>query len=86
MINDSNQFSREAWDANAEHWDARMGDEGNDFFNDLHLPPVPCQMCGKHGHNKRNFRTHEKWVVVLLFTLGSRDLYAKADNFSSIIY
>ena len=26
MANDSNQFSREAWDA-------RMGDEGNDFFN-----------------------------------------------------
>lgn len=30
---DSNQFSREAWDANAEHWDSRMGDDGNDFFN-----------------------------------------------------
>jgi hypothetical protein len=33
MINDSNQFSRDAWEANAEVWDARMGDEGNDFFN-----------------------------------------------------
>ena len=38
MINDSNQFSREAWDANAEHWDSRMGDEGNDFFNMLCWP------------------------------------------------
>jgi 2-polyprenyl-3-methyl-5-hydroxy-6-metoxy-1,4-benzoquinol methylase len=38
MINDSNQFSREAWDANAEHWDSRMGDEGNDFFNELCWP------------------------------------------------
>ena len=38
MLNDSNQFSREAWDANAEHWDSRMGDEGNDFFNLLCWP------------------------------------------------
>jgi 2-polyprenyl-3-methyl-5-hydroxy-6-metoxy-1,4-benzoquinol methylase len=38
MITDPNQFSREAWDANAEHWDARMGDEGNDFFNVLCWP------------------------------------------------
>ena len=30
---DPNQFTRDAWDANAEVWDARMGDEGNDFFN-----------------------------------------------------
>src|SRR6185369_1688902 len=32
---DPNQFSRDAWEANAEIWDARMGDEGNDFFNVL---------------------------------------------------
>jgi 2-polyprenyl-3-methyl-5-hydroxy-6-metoxy-1,4-benzoquinol methylase len=37
-LTDSNQISREAWDANAEHWDARMGDEGNDFFNVLCWP------------------------------------------------
>ena len=35
---DSNQISHEAWDANAETWDARMGDEGNDFFNILCWP------------------------------------------------
>jgi hypothetical protein len=34
MINDNNQFSRDAWDANAEVWDARMGNTGNDFFNE----------------------------------------------------
>lgn len=38
MLNDSNQFSREAWEANAEHWDSRMGDDGNDFFNVLCWP------------------------------------------------
>jgi 2-polyprenyl-3-methyl-5-hydroxy-6-metoxy-1,4-benzoquinol methylase len=35
---DHNEISRRAWDANAEHWDARMGDEGNDFFNLLCWP------------------------------------------------
>jgi len=38
MTTDPNQTSREAWDANAENWDARMGDEGNDFFNILCWP------------------------------------------------
>jgi len=37
-IPDPNQFSKEAWDANAEHWDSRMGDDGNDFFNVLCWP------------------------------------------------
>ena len=33
MINDSNEFSREAWDA-------RMGDEGKDFFKKGQRPPL----------------------------------------------
>jgi 2-polyprenyl-3-methyl-5-hydroxy-6-metoxy-1,4-benzoquinol methylase len=33
-----NQISHDAWDANAETWDARMGDAGNDFFNLLCWP------------------------------------------------
>jgi 2-polyprenyl-3-methyl-5-hydroxy-6-metoxy-1,4-benzoquinol methylase len=37
---DPNEFSRQAWDANAEHWDARMGDDGNDFFNILCWPAI----------------------------------------------
>src|SRR5262245_37820921 len=35
---DPNQISRDAWDTNAEHWDSRMGDEGNEFFNILCWP------------------------------------------------
>jgi SAM-dependent methyltransferase len=35
---DPNQESRNAWEANAEFWDARMGDEGNDFFRILQWP------------------------------------------------
>jgi hypothetical protein len=38
MTENSNQFAREAWNANAEIWDARMGDEGNDFFNTMYTP------------------------------------------------
>jgi 2-polyprenyl-3-methyl-5-hydroxy-6-metoxy-1,4-benzoquinol methylase len=38
LSTDPNQISQEAWDANAEHWDSRMGDEGNDFFNILCWP------------------------------------------------
>ena len=37
---DSNQFSKDAWDANADHWDSRMGNDGNDFFNILCWPVI----------------------------------------------
>jgi len=40
MTEDPNQFSRDAWDANAEVWDSRMGDEGNDFFRILQWPVI----------------------------------------------
>jgi SAM-dependent methyltransferase len=38
MTDNSNEFSRQAWEANAEVWDSRMGDQGNDFFNVLCWP------------------------------------------------
>lgn len=37
---DPNKQSQEAWDANADVWDARMGDEGNDFVNLLQWPVI----------------------------------------------
>jgi len=49
MDSDSNQFSRHAWDANAEHWDARMGDDGNDFFNILCWPVLESLLDPKPG-------------------------------------
>lgn len=33
-----NKETRDAWEVNAEVWDSRMGDEGNDFFNVLCWP------------------------------------------------
>jgi SAM-dependent methyltransferase len=37
---DPHQFTHDAWEANAEIWDSRMGDEGNDFFNILCWPSI----------------------------------------------
>lgn len=38
MADNPHQFTREAWEANADVWDARMGDEGNDFFKMMCSP------------------------------------------------
>lgn len=48
---DPNQFSRDAWEANAEIWDARMGDEGNDFFNVLCWPSLASLLAVKPGQH-----------------------------------
>ena len=40
MTEDPHQFTHDAWEANADLWDARMGDEGNDFFNILCWPSL----------------------------------------------
>jgi 2-polyprenyl-3-methyl-5-hydroxy-6-metoxy-1,4-benzoquinol methylase len=36
----ANEETREAWEANAEVWDAKMGDEGNDFVTILQWPAI----------------------------------------------
>jgi 2-polyprenyl-3-methyl-5-hydroxy-6-metoxy-1,4-benzoquinol methylase len=36
----ANEETRAAWNANAEVWDARMGDGGNDFFRLLQWPAI----------------------------------------------
>jgi len=38
--NDLNKETQAAWDANAGVWDAKMGDEGNDFFQILQWPVI----------------------------------------------
>ena len=45
-----NEFSKKAWDANAELWDSRMGTEGNDFFKILQFPTILDYLeVGKKG-------------------------------------
>ena len=36
----ANEENRAAWDANAEVWDAKMADQGNDFVNLLQWPVI----------------------------------------------
>src|SRR5215208_5121041 len=50
MTNDPHQFTHDAWEANAEVWDARMGDEGNDFFNLLCWPSLVSLLEVQPGH------------------------------------
>lgn len=39
-LTQANQETQAAWNANAAYWDARMGDTGNDFVNELIWPAV----------------------------------------------
>jgi SAM-dependent methyltransferase len=39
-LESANEETRAAWEANAEAWDGRMGDEGNDFVNLLIWPAL----------------------------------------------
>lgn len=39
-MTDLNNETRDAWEANAQVWDDRMGNSGNDFFNILCWPPL----------------------------------------------
>jgi SAM-dependent methyltransferase len=51
MSDNPHQFTRDAWEANAEVWDARMGDEGNDFFNILCWPALASLLDLKPGQH-----------------------------------
>ena len=51
MINDPHQFTRDAWEANAEVWDTRMGDDGNDFFNVLCWPALASLLDVQPGQH-----------------------------------
>jgi SAM-dependent methyltransferase len=44
-------FTRDAWEANAEVWDTRMGDEGNDFFNILCWPAIASLLDVQAGQH-----------------------------------
>ena len=48
---DPHKFTHEAWEANADVWDARMGDEGNDFFNLLCWPSLASLLGVEPGQH-----------------------------------
>ena len=51
MTNDPHQFTRDVWEANAQVWDERMGDEGNDFFNVLCWPSLAALLDPQPGQH-----------------------------------
>ena len=51
MTDNPHQFTRDAWEANAEIWDSRMGDEGNDFFNLLCWPSLASLLDVQPGRH-----------------------------------
>jgi 2-polyprenyl-3-methyl-5-hydroxy-6-metoxy-1,4-benzoquinol methylase len=52
MTDNPNQFTRDAWEANAEVWDSRMGDNGNDFFNILCWPTLATFLDASPTHTR----------------------------------
>lgn len=48
---DPHQFTKDAWEANAELWDTRMGDDGNDFFNTLCWPALAALLDLQTGQH-----------------------------------
>ena len=51
MSDNPHEFTHNAWEANAEVWDARMGDEGNDFFNVLCWPSLASLLNPQPGQH-----------------------------------
>ena len=79
MADTPHEFTHDAWEANAEVWDARMGDDGNDFFKTHERPslaPVPCHICGETGQSIARYR--ENWVFNLHSSLFSNGIQKQA--------
>ena len=91
MTEDSHQFTRDAWEANAEVWDSRMGDEGNDFFNLLCWPPLASLLDIQPGRRYLDIACGNGLTSRRLASLGaevtafdfSTNLIAKAKTRSS---
>lgn len=94
---DPHQFTRDAWEANAEAWDARMGDEGNDFFNILCWPalatllhPEPGQRildiaCG-NGLTSRRLAALDARVTAFDFSASLIEkAKTRSNNYQSLI-
>jgi 2-polyprenyl-3-methyl-5-hydroxy-6-metoxy-1,4-benzoquinol methylase len=90
-VSDPNRESRNAWETNAEYWDGRMGDEGNDFFRILQWPviasfldPQPADKildaaCG-NGLTSRKLAEFGAVVTAFDFSVEMIDLAKKRPN------
>jgi 2-polyprenyl-3-methyl-5-hydroxy-6-metoxy-1,4-benzoquinol methylase len=68
-IQNANEETRRAWDANASFWDERMG-EGNDFFNVLQWPAIIRLLDPKPGQKILDIATGNGLTARRLAALG----------------
>jgi 2-polyprenyl-3-methyl-5-hydroxy-6-metoxy-1,4-benzoquinol methylase len=72
MTDHPNQFTHDAWEANAEVWDSRMGDEGNDFFNVLCWPALAGLLAPGPGRRYLDIACGNGLTSRRLAALGAR--------------
>lgn len=82
-----NQITKDAWNANAQVWDSKMGDDGNDFFNILCWPALASLLDPKPdshildiacGNGLTSRRLAEMGAIVTAFDFSSNLIeYAK---------
>lgn len=72
MTENPHQFTHDAWEANAELWDARMGDEGNDFFNLLCWPALASLLDVQPGQHILDIACGNGLTSRRLAALGAR--------------
>ena len=69
---DPHQFTQDAWEANAEAWDTRMGDEGNDFFTLLCWPSLASLLDPQPGQHFLDIACGNGLTSRRLAALGAR--------------
>src|SRR6266498_3002039 len=72
MTGDPHQFTHDAWEANADVWDARMGDNGNDFFNLLCWPTLVSLLDVQPGQHILDIACGNGLTSRRLATLGAQ--------------
>lgn len=66
------QTAKDAWEANAEVWDQRMGGQGNDFFNILCWSPLASFPDPKPGQHILDIACKNGLTTRRLAELGAR--------------
>lgn len=78
-IHTANEETRDAWDHNAQVWDERMGDEGNDFVNTLIWPATQRMLPLESGQHVLDIACGNGLYARKLAALG---LHVTAFDFS----
>lgn len=72
MTDDENRAAREAWDANAAHWDAFMGESGNAFVNTLIWPATVRLLALRPGETVLDIACGNGLYALRLAELGAQ--------------